>query len=64
MQAPVSNGEKIDIGFETSDPAACSQAVATSLLSGYHNYFDLMALLTFCTMIPALLNRTPWHWYT
>jgi EmrB/QacA subfamily drug resistance transporter len=28
---------------------------ATSLLSGYHNYFYLMALLTFCTMIPALL---------
>jgi hypothetical protein len=28
---------------------------ATSILSGYHNYFYLMALLIFCTMIPASL---------
>jgi EmrB/QacA subfamily drug resistance transporter len=32
-----------------------AQVQATSLLSGYHNYFYLLALLSFCTMIPACL---------
>jgi EmrB/QacA subfamily drug resistance transporter len=31
---------------------------ATSILSGYHNYFYLMALLIFCTMIPASLVQS------
>ncbi len=31
---------------------------ATSLLSGYHQYFYLMALLIFCAMIPAALVQS------
>jgi EmrB/QacA subfamily drug resistance transporter len=34
---------------------------ATSLLSGYHHYFYLMALLSFCAMIPAALVQSTWR---
>jgi EmrB/QacA subfamily drug resistance transporter len=35
--------------------AAASPIQATALVSGYHNYFYLMALVILCTMIPACL---------
>jgi EmrB/QacA subfamily drug resistance transporter len=35
--------------------AAAAEIQATSLVSGYHHYFYLMALLIVCTTIPALL---------
>lgn len=37
---------------------AAAEMQATSVLSGYHNYFYLMALLIFCTMIPAFLVQS------
>jgi EmrB/QacA subfamily drug resistance transporter len=38
--------------------AAATVMHTSSLLSGYHHYFYLMALLIFCTMIPAFLVQS------
>jgi MFS family permease len=38
--------------------SAAAEIEPSRLLSGYHNYFYLLALLIFCTMIPAFLVQS------
>jgi EmrB/QacA subfamily drug resistance transporter len=45
-------------GDNLSGDALAAEGQATALLSGYHQYFKLMALLIFCTAIPAFLVRS------
>jgi EmrB/QacA subfamily drug resistance transporter len=41
-----------------AEGSTVAEIQATALLSGYHQYFNLMALLIFCTAIPAFLVRS------
>jgi EmrB/QacA subfamily drug resistance transporter len=45
-------------GDDVAGSSAAAELEASWLLSGYHNYFYLLALLIFCTMIPACLVQS------
>jgi EmrB/QacA subfamily drug resistance transporter len=45
-------------GDSLSGGALAAEAPAAALLSGYHRYFTAMALLIFCTAIPAFLIQS------
>jgi EmrB/QacA subfamily drug resistance transporter len=48
-------------GDDLAGDATVAGVPVTALMSGYHHYFNLMALLIFCTAIPALFVRSPSH---
>jgi MFS family permease len=45
-------------GDDLAGGSMAAEMRTASLLSGYHSYFYLMALLIFCTMIPAVLVQS------
>jgi EmrB/QacA subfamily drug resistance transporter len=45
-------------GDDLAGGSMAAEVQATALLSGYHQYFNLMALVIFCTAIPAFLVRS------